>query len=322
MIFYALIFILSFILTYVVKRVAVKKMLVDIPNERSSHDIPTPRGGGLAIILTWFGSISYLHFFEGVQPNLYYALISGVLISIISFLDDIYTLKSLPRILVQAITTIAALYFVGGLQEIDFGFIVIQNAILLNVIAFFGVVWFINLYNFIDGINGYSSSGALFFALSLFCFVNDYLLLAFAASILGFIPWNWGKAKIFMGDIGSTILGFTVAVLLVFYNNNGELSIFNGLVLTSVYWFDATITLLRRFINKEKITQPHKKHAYQRAVQSGWSHQATTLGVLLINTLLFALVYFSTFHPGINLIIAIVFLLVIYFLVETRKAFE
>ena len=325
MVLFLIILIASFSLTYLVKVIAKKRLLIDIPNERSSHVTPTPRGGGLAIAVSWFAGISYINFTGNMDVNLYYALLSGILISGISFLDDIYTLKSLPRMIIHAISTLIALYFIGGLKLIDFGFFTIENTIILTILAFIGIIWFINLFNFIDGIDGHSSSGTLFIALALFFFVKDTVLLILAAAVLGFLPWNWQKAKIFMGDIGSTLLGFTMAVLLIYYNNHEQFSIINGLIITAVFWFDATFTLIKRFLNKENIGQAHRKHAYQRIVQFGFSHQKTVLIVALLNLILFGLVYLSI-HLGINnlvvLAIAILLLFSVYKLVDSKKPFK
>lgn len=128
-----------------------------------------------------------------------------------------------------------------------------------------------------------------------------------------------------MGDIGSTLLGFTIAVLFIYYENTSQFSLIDSLTLSSVFWFDATFTLAKRAINKEKITKPHKKHAYQRAVQSGFSHQTTTLIALLINLSLFGLVYVGKLFEINSLIIlgiALVLLYIIYQLVGKRKSFE
>lgn len=325
MILFLIILTASFSLTFLVKVIAKKKLLIDIPNERSSHVTPTPRGGGLAIAISWFAGIIYLKIIGNIDENLFYALLSGVLISSISFLDDIYTLKSLPRIIIHVISTIIALYFIGGLNKIDLGFFSIENKILLNILALVGIIWFINLFNFIDGIDGHSSSGTLFISLALFFFVKDTVLLTLAASVLGFLPWNWQKAKIFMGDIGSTLLGFTIAVLLIYYNNNEQFSIVNGLIITAVFWFDATFTLIRRFLNKENIGQAHRKHAYQRIVQYGFSHQKTVLLVAFINLLLFSLVYFSIYMEINNialLTMTILLLFSIYKLVDNKTPFK
>lgn len=320
-----IILVASFSLTYLVKLVAQHKMIIDIPNERSSHTTPTPRGGGIAIAITWFFGISYLHFLGQINANLYYALMSGVLISGISFIDDIYTLKSLPRMIVQSISTLIALYFIGGLKVIDFGFFSIENIYLLNVVAFIGIIWFINLFNFIDGIDGYAGSGALLIALALFFFVKDTLLLILASSVLGFLPWNWQKAKIFMGDIGSTLLGFTIAVLIINYNNTAQFSIINGLIITSVFWFDATFTLIKRYLNKEQLGKAHRKHAYQRIVQFGFTHQKTVLVATFLNLILFIMVYFSIQHDLFQvLFLGIVLLLLfsIYKFIDSKKPFH
>lgn len=296
MILFIIVLLASFFLTFIVKFFAEKRSLLDVPNERSLHIKPTARGGGIAIVLTWFPGITYLFFSKNIDPNLYFALMSGLLISVISFIDDIYKLTYLPRLIVQAIATIIALFFIGGLKKIDIGFYIIENSFFLTLLIFFSILWFINLFNFIDGIDGYAATEAIFVSLALIFFLKDTFLLLFAASILGFIPWNWDKAKIFMGDIGSTLLGFTLAVFAVYYQNITEFSIFNWLILTSVFWFDATYTLFNRLRNKEKLNQAHKKHIYQRIVQSGFTHQKTVLFSLAINFILFLLVFFTYEH--------------------------
>ena len=290
-IFFFLIFIISFLLTAIVKFIAEKKSLLDIPNERSSHQNPTVRGGGIAIAITWFNGISYLFYFEKIDANLYYALISGILISIIGFIDDVYNVKFYFRLTIQSVAAIIALYFLAGLSKIDFGFYIIENKFLLTVLAFVGTIWFINLYNFIDGIDGYAASEAIFVSLALWFFTDNIILLLLSVSVFGFLPWNWQKAKIFMGDTGSTLLGFTLAVLAIYFQNKNEFSILNSLVLTSLFWFDATYTLIKRLLNKEQITEAHKKHIYQRIVLCGFSHQKTVLYSICINFILFFLIF-------------------------------
>ncbi|MES2838616.1 MAG: glycosyltransferase family 4 protein [Bacteroidota bacterium] len=324
MIFFFIIFISSFLITYLVRQFAIKKSIMDIPNERSSHTIATPRGGGLAIAITWFSGITFLFFTNDIDSNLYYALISGILISIISFIDDIYNLKSTPRIFVQAICAGLALYFVGGLQKLDLGFYVIENVYLLSAIAFIGIIWFINLFNFIDGIDGYTASETIFIAIALFLLTGQSLSLILAFSALGFLIWNWQKAKIFMGDIGSTLLGFTIIVIAIHYQNTNEISLINSLILTSVFWFDATYTLFKRFLNKEKLSQPHRKHFYQRIVQSGFSHQKTVLYAMFINVILFLLIYLTSKNSNIilfSLFINLLLLFIVSKLIDKRKPF-
>ncbi|MBK9390228.1 MAG: hypothetical protein IPN68_08565 [Bacteroidetes bacterium] len=113
------------------------------------------------------------------------------------------------------------------------------------------------------------------------------------SSIIGFLLWNWPKAKIFMGDIGSTQLGYITFILGIFYNNNMDFNIFGWLILSSLFWFDATITLYRRWRNNERLSQAHKKHGYQRIVQHGYSHKKTVLISIVVNVVFIALILLS-----------------------------
>lgn len=322
---YLFCFILSLLLTIVVRYVAIKKSLIDIPNERSSHSVPTPRGGGLAIAITWFIIITYLYNTNALEASLYSALMSGALLCLISFLDDIYTLPSLPRIIIHALVAAFALYQIGGVGSIDFGIITLPDSLWLNMIAFIGIIWFINLFNFIDGIDGYAASETIFVTLAFFFFTGENYLLMLAMAVLGFLFLNWEKAKIFMGDIGSTLLGFTVIVLSLYYNNTGKLELLNALILSALFWFDATYTLFRRYLNKEAIGQPHKKHAYQRIIQYGFSHQKTVLYGMFINLLLLGLCYFSRANAQYIFFffcLAILMLIIIVKYINHKKPFN
>lgn len=307
---YLITYFLVFILTYIVKVIAQNKMIIDVPNERSSHTVPTPRGGGLAIISVWFLVLSYLFFYENLNKELYLTLLSGILIAVISLIDDIFTIKSSPRLLIQIITAIIVIYITGGIKFIDLGFYTIENTYFLKLISFIGIIWFVNLFNFIDGIDGYVSLGTILIALGLYYFSSENLILLFAIAVFGFLPWNWQKAKIFMGDIGSTVLGFTIVVFLIYLNNKSELNILYGLILTSVFWFDTTFTIIKRLINRENIGKPHKKHAYQRFVRYGLSHQRVTMLAAIIKGLLFLLVLGMNFF-NLHEYVLVLFLLVI-----------
>ncbi len=316
--------IFSFCLTYLTRKVAIKKSMLDLPNERSSHTIPTPRGGGIAIALTWFLSISILYYHHQIDKSLFLALFSGLLLSVISLLDDIYTLKNKPRLLVQAIVSGLGLYFIGGFHSIDLGFIVFSNPYVLNSIAFFTIIWFINLFNFIDGIDGYASSESIFVIATLYFFTGESFLLFLLMALVGFLPWNWDKAKIFMGDVGSTLLGYTCIILLFYFHKMHMVSLFEGLILTSLFWFDATYTLIRRFLNKENIGQAHRKHAYQRLIQTGFSHQKTVLWGMFINVFLFILVLLMhqmVISMLVGFVISLIFLFVIVYFVNKKRAF-
>ena len=204
---YLILFLISFSLTYFIKNYMIKKSLVATVNERSSHTVPTPHGGGIALVITWFIGLMYLYFIGEISSNLFYALLFGAVISIVSFFDDIYELSPKIRLIAQSIVAIGGLYFLGGFETLTFGIFDIQNPIFTNIFAFFMIIWFINLYNFLDGINGYAGSEAVFLALAGFVLFGGNHFLVLAVAVLGFLYWNWNKAKIFMGDVGSLALG-------------------------------------------------------------------------------------------------------------------
>ncbi|MCG3654148.1 MraY family glycosyltransferase [Aliarcobacter butzleri] len=318
---YLILLLFSFLLTYFIKNYMIKKSLVASVNERSSHTVPTPHGGGIAIAITWFIGLFYLYFIGQIENNLFYALLFGAVISIVSFFDDIYELSPKLRLIIQAIVAIGGLYFLGGFETLTFGIFDIQNFIFTNIFAFFMIIWFINLYNFLDGINGYAGSEALFLAVAGFILFGGNHFLVLAVAVLGFLYWNWNKAKIFMGDVGSTLLGYNVAIFTIYYANQEPTNFWIWIILFSVYWFDATLTLIRRKLNKERLSQAHKKHAYQRLTQVGWSHYKVTNYSIGLNILLFAIVYFIS-----NIFVAFLFSFVVLVLVmkfiDSKKAFE
>ena len=312
---YFTLFIISAVLTYVIKVLALKKSMMDIPNERSSHTIPTPRGGGAAIIMVFYMGVFY--FRDSIDAQLFYALLCGLPIAFIGLIDDMVTLSSKIRFLVQSISACMALYFLGGVTHIDFILFELQGW-WLNIIAFFAMVWLTNLYNFLDGIDGYAGSEAVMVGLGLFLLFHSPLGLVIVAASLGFLIFNWHQASIFMGDIGSTTLGFIFAIF-VFYDT-GHGSIYVWLVLLSLFWFDATLTLIRRYLNGERISQAHKKHAYQRLVQSGWGHDKVVRAALLFNFAFLGLLYY-----GVNVLVIfvlnIISLFIIVKFIDSRRSF-
>lgn len=321
---YLILFFISFFLTFSIKQIALKKSLLAIPNERSSHDAPTPYGGGIAIAMTWFLGLIYLLTCKEIDTQLFQALMVGFILSIVSFMDDLYEVSPRKRLLIQAIVGGMGLYLLGGLSQIDMGLFVIENHILTNGIAFLGILWFINLYNFLDGIDGYAGSEAVFLGLAGWFLWGGNYFLVLIASVLGFLVWNWPKAKIFMGDVGSTLLGYNVAIFAVYSQNHGT-SILVWLILFGVFWFDATLTLARRYRNHEKLSCAHKKHAYQRVAQSGWSHQKIVIGSMVLNMVLVILGYISLqFHEILVtcFIITIALLYVIIKIIDSQKRFE
>ena len=318
---YLILFLISFSLTYFIKNYMIKKSLVATVNERSSHTTPTPHGGGIALVITWFIGLMYLYFIGEISSNLFYALLFGAVISIVSFFDDIYELSPKIRLIAQAIVAIGGLYFLGGFDTLTFGIFDIQNAIFTNIFAFFMIIWFINLYNFLDGINGYAGSEAVFLALAGFILFSGNHFLVLAVAVLGFLYWNWNKAKIFMGDVGSTLLGYNIAIFTIYYANEESTNFWIWIILFGVYWFDATLTLIRRKLNKEKLSLAHKKHGYQRLTQAGWSHYKVTNYSIGLNIILFFIVYFVS-NIFVAFILALIVLCLSMKFVDNKKAFE
>jgi len=318
--FYIILFFLSFTLTYIIKEYALRNALLAEVNERSSHTVPTPHGGGIAIVFTWFLGISYLYFMQEIDSRLFYALIVGVLISIVGYIDDLYGLCAKKRLLAQSLVALLGIYCLGGFQELNLFFFSIKSQLLTNTFAFFMIVWFINLYNFLDGIDGYAGSESIFLALAGFFLFGGAHFLVLIAALAGFLIWNWHKAKIFMGDVGSTLLGYNIAIFTLYYANEDSYNFWIWIALFTPFWLDATLTLYRRFKNAEKLSIAHKKHFYQRLVQSHWSHAQVTIALTCLNLLSFLFILLFK-----NIFIAFVVIMGLHYaiikFIDSKKAF-
>ncbi len=317
-------FVLSLLLTWLVRFYAIKKAIIDIPNDRSSHTVPTPRGGGLAFVIVWFGFLIWFKAMGQIDENLFLALLSSLPLVIIGILDDMLHMSPKVRMIIQILSASLALYFLGGLKVLDVGLFKIELYWLLIPLSLIGILWSVNLYNFIDGIDGYAATQAIVVFGTIALLFMDVLAVILAASVAGFLVWNWQKARIFMGDVGSTLLGFNVAVFAIYYQNEKGISLIVFLLLFAIFWMDATITLFRRFRNKEKLSQAHRKHAYQRLVQSGWSHQKTVLVALLFNFLMIGLAFAVTQFSQHSFWFLLIGLLIVYSFIkiaDKRKRF-
>ena len=304
---YLVTLLLSILLTLLMVKIAHKRAILDHPNERSSHAVPTPRGGGLAVVLSFYTAL--LFFAWGFSDfRIVTALLAGIPLAAVGFLDDLFDLSAAIRFAVQVCCAAIALWF-------------LEVPIIYWLPALMMVVWFTNLFNFLDGIDGYLSVELLFLSLSGLWFFRDPLLLFLGAAVIGFLPFNWQRASIFMGDVGSTTLGFIVAVFIL-YDSHTPHDYLVWFLLTMPFWFDATYTLVRRFANGEKITQAHRKHLFQRAVRSGFSHQQVTLGLLALDISLFGLILMWEQHIWMVFCISLLVVLAIVYLIEKRMAFH
>ncbi|MCU0362537.1 MAG: glycosyltransferase family 4 protein [Bacteroidales bacterium] len=287
------IMILSFAGTYVVMIVARRKNILDIPNARSSHSLPTPRGGGLAIVISWYAGITLLWLAGGIETRLFLAFIAGFALALVSLLDDLHSVSPSVRFSVQVLTSAAGILLIGGVRTIYAGGLEFSFPILLTFLAVIAAVWFINLFNFLDGIDGYASVQAIVTSSGIYLVTGNPFTGILVFSVLGFLAWNWPRAKIFMGDVGSTQLGYILVISGIYFSNMHELSIAGWLMLTMLFWVDATLTLYRRFRNREKLSVAHKKHFYQRIVRYGFTHGRVLSWQIAVSILFMILVLLS-----------------------------
>jgi UDP-N-acetylmuramyl pentapeptide phosphotransferase/UDP-N-acetylglucosamine-1-phosphate transferase len=288
-----IVFIVSaFILTYfgvgVFRRWTLRREILDVPNERSSHTVPTPRGGGLVIVLV---SLLFYTIYAGfIARNFSAGYFTGaILIAVVSWFDDLKSVSPALRFLVHAIGAALAIFSLGYWQKIYLPFageIGLPYAGL--ILAFFWIIWLTNAYNFMDGIDGIAGTQGLtagigwlligvFFKLEITGFLGGVL----ALSNLGFLMHNWQPARIFMGDVGSAFQGYTFAVLPLIaagetQDNQTRLTL-AAVWLVWLFVFDTLYTFFRRVLRGEKFWQAHRSHLYQRLVISGYSHRFVTI---------------------------------------------
>lgn len=281
----------SIVLTGLVRQYARRVDLVAVPNQRSSHQVATPTGGGLSIVVVFLGATIGFYLLGHVPADVCSALlVGGVLVAAMGFVDDHRHLPALWRLLTQILAVTFALAVLGGLPEVQFGNTLTDLGLAGNVMALVFTVWFINLYNFMDGIDGIAAvealcitgSALLISSLAGTGFITS-LFLVFTATAAGFLVWNWPPAKIFMGDVGSGFIGFVLAMFAVISSGLGILPIWCWLILAAVFVVDSTITLITRVLIGEQWYSAHNSHAYQQAARRLKAHRPVTLAVLAIN---------------------------------------
>lgn len=321
---------LSFVLTGIFRRYALVKSLFDIPNSRSSHTVPTPRSGGLAFVLSITISVIWLAIYSWIDneiTNVYQTvIIGGILIAAIGLVDDFRHVPAKWRFLIHAIVAGYTVIMLG-IPDIDLGVIIIKSNFFLEIVFVIGIIWLINLYNFMDGIDGLAgveamcaTGGAALIILigtgyvsvitnpdELYSLSIVFLLLIIMIAVFGFLIWNWPPARIFMGDVGSSYLGFVFGVLVISSPMESILTVWTWFILLGVFFVDATTTLLRRMIARERWYAAHKSHAYQHAAQIFSSHRIVTVSVILVNMIwLFPLAWLATMKPSWGAVLAII----------------
>ncbi|EJM55284.1 MraY family glycosyltransferase [Pseudomonas sp. GM48] len=283
--------IVSLILTAVLRRYALARSIVDVPNARSSHSIPTPRGGGVAIVIAFLLALPFLAWAQLVTMPMLIAIGgAGGLIAIVGFIDDHGHIAARWRLLGHFCAAAWALFCLGGLPPITLFGWAVDLGWLGCILAAVYLVWMLNLYNFMDGIDGIASVEAISACLGA-CLL--YWLSGFesqmwvpgllAMAVGGFLFWNFPPARIFMGDAGSGFIGMVLGVISIQAAWIAPQLLWAWLILLGVFVVDATFTLIRRMVRGDKIYEAHRSHAYQFASRRYRKHLPVTLAVGAIN---------------------------------------
>jgi len=281
--------VLSTLATYVgvslFRRKSLQYEWLDIPNERSSHVMPTPVGGGLIIVVVSLSSYLIISIFFTGQLTLMY-LLGALIVALVSWIDDLYSLSFVWRLLAHFAAALLMVMSNNYWTTFDApALFSISLPTLGQWITVAWIVWMINAYNFMDGIDGISAiqGSVTAIAWSIVGFQglqHDHLYpLALLGACLGFLVHNWPPAKIFMGDVGSAFLGFTFASVPFLFQNAKPASGLVPLVTLLFLWpffFDTAFTLLTRLFKRERVWQAHRGHIYQRLVVTGYSHAAVS----------------------------------------------
>lgn len=313
---YFAVFTVSFLGVELFRRWSLKRELLDVPNARSSHSVPTPRGGGL--IICFVSILTFLIYSLVSGGSFYWSYFAGaIIVAGISLIDDVRTISPFLRILFHSLAAGLVVWSVGGFSEILIPFYgIIQAGIWGNVPAFLWIVWLINAYNFMDGIDGLAATQAVTAGIgwSLLGLVWGIADISFyggvlALSAFGFLLLNRQPAKIFMGDVGSAFLGYSFAVLPLFAikgSGNPILESMLSWIAVFLVWFfvfDSVLTFLKRLFRGEKVWQAHREHIYQQLVISGLSHRTVTrlyglasaiLVLVLVSTVKYSLSFEKT----------------------------
>jgi len=297
-----------------------RKRFLDNPNERSLHSTPKPRGGGIVVAVLVILALSFHLSTDGLgEKKDFLILLSLVMVAGIGFLDDLFSISALPRLLVHLSAALIfclsmSVFYLDGFLSPGLDGVVKFLLLFLSVLW---MAWSANAFNFMDGadgIAGLQSIVAGFGVVGIGHFLNDPLVMwiggCLAATMAGFLFHNWNPAKIFLGDVGSSFAGFLLGAIPVLVLNIGEGDsyAFAPLLAIGIAWpfyFDAGITLIRRLIRRERIWLPHREHAYQRIILGGATHSSVSVAYALLGVI-----------PNIFILIGIYFQSIFYLTVS------
>lgn len=302
-----LVAIVSFATTSLIRRDAHRLGLVQAPNGRSSHTVPTPSGGGIGIVVGGTIAASCAAVSSTWPTSL--LIVLALLMAGLGFQDDRRPIPARYRFTMQVVLASLALCFAIPLEALTARIGLPLPALLIGLLAIVGTVYWINLFNFMDGVDGMAGSQAVFMlaaATALAALHTPdiaeqglfWTLIGVGAATAGFLVLNWPPAKIFMGDAGSTYLGFIIAVLALLTIVADWVTLLQWAILAACFVADATVTLLRRLLLGERVFEAHRRHAYQKLSRGWGSHRAVTLTFIGINLVWLLPLAFLASLPG------------------------
>lgn len=292
-----------------------RRALLDVPNDRSSHVVPTPRGGGLVVtgvtLVGWAGLLWNLGAMSAPMGAL---LAGGLALAVVSWLDDMHDLPRRLRFALHIVSVVAVLMLLPADLTVTQGLLPLWADRLLAGLAW---LWFINLFNFMDGIDGISGVETTHLGMAVVVLVLTGELAGLSPAVapmaavvagaaLGFLRWNWHPAKVFLGDVGSIPLGYLLGWLMLEVALSGAWAV--ALILPAYYWSDATLTLLRRAFRGASLAVAHREHFYQHATHiRGMGHGAVAGWIAVGNILLFGAALAAVMvNPFVGLALAVV----------------
>ena len=266
---------------------------MDIPNERSSHLTPTPRGGGIAFVAaSLVGFLLLLLISELDRADLLALCCAGAIVAIAGHLDDRQKISgAMVRLIFHALGAIILIVGIGFSSQISLFDRTVNTGVIGSILGVLYLVWLLNLFNFMDGTDGIAASEAIFVCIA-GAILNFHVLsdinfsaaaIILASCTFGFLLYNWSPAKIFMGDVGSGYLGIAIGGLSLMAAKQQHELLCVWIILLAVFVSDATITLIRRLLRKQKPHVAHRSHAYQHLAIRLDSHAKVALLVLAVN---------------------------------------
>lgn len=292
-------------------KVALRNKIISSPNFRTLHSSDAITGGGAIFSFVFFFAIFYFWITGFVTEKIFFVLgIGGLFATLLGFLDDLFDISAIKKLFFHTILSAWSLYWLelGIFSNTNW----IPNSI-SNGLSLLFLVWVINAYNFIDGIDGLAISGATFISGGLILIMiitnNSSELTIIYFSLLGcalaFTIFNWPPARIFMGDSGSIFLGYTIGTLFLLTIKRGDVTLWTWLVIFGYFFADTTITQLMRLLLVKKWYKAHRSHAYQNLARITGSHFKVTSVIIIYHFVwLLPLMIFSIKLPDFSILAA------------------